>query len=47
MNLRLLLNYARPFRVTLAFCVSLMLLETAVALALPWLGGQFASGVLS
>ena len=47
MNLGVLLGYARPYRVTLAFCISLMLLETAAALAVPWLGGQFASGVLS
>src|SRR5262245_66483970 len=47
MNLGVLLGYARPYRVTLAFCASLMLLETAAALAVPWLGGQFASGVLS
>ena len=47
MNLRVLLGYAWPYRVNLAFCVSLMLLETAAALAVPWLGGQFASGLLS
>ena len=47
MNLGVLLGYAWPYRVTLAFCISLMLLETAAALAVPWLGGQFASGVLS
>jgi ATP-binding cassette subfamily B protein len=47
MNLRVLLGFARPYRVNLAFCVSLMLLETAAALAVPWLGGQFAGGLLS
>jgi ATP-binding cassette subfamily B protein len=47
MNLGVLLGYARPYRMTLAFCVSLMLLQTAAALAVPWLGGQFATGVLS
>jgi ATP-binding cassette, subfamily B, bacterial len=47
MNLGVLLGYAWPYRVTLAFCILLMLLETAAALAVPWLGGRFASGVLS
>jgi len=47
MNLRVLLGYARPYGVSLAFCLLLMLLETAATLAMPWLGGQFASGVLS
>jgi ATP-binding cassette, subfamily B, bacterial len=47
MNLGVLLGYARPYRITLVFCVSSMLLQTAAALAVPWMGGQFASGVLS
>ncbi|MGI9403912.1 MAG: ABC transporter ATP-binding protein, partial [Hyphomicrobium sp.] len=47
MNLRILLGYAAPYRASLAFCGALMLLETAAALAVPWLGGQFAGGVLS
>ena len=47
MNLRVLRGFTRPYRVNLAFCVSLMLLETAAALAVPWLGEQLASGVLS
>jgi ATP-binding cassette subfamily B protein len=47
MNLAVLLSYARPYRVSLAFCLALMLLEAVAALTVPWLGGQFASGVLS
>ena len=47
MNLGVLLGYARPYRVSLIFCLSLMLLGTATALAVPWLGGLFASSVLS
>jgi len=47
MNLRVLLSYARPYWVSLVFCLLLMLLETAATLAMPWLGGKFASGVLS
>ena len=47
MNLRVLLGFAAPYRASLAFCGALMLLETAAALAVPWLGGQFAGGVLS
>ncbi len=47
MNLRLLIGFARPYWVTLAFCSGLMLLETAAALAVPWLGGQFAGRLLT
>ena len=47
MNLRLLLGYAAPYRVRLAFSGGLMLLETGAALAVPWLGGRFASNVLA
>lgn len=47
MNLRILLGYARPYRVSLIFCLVLMLIGTATALSVPWLGGLFASGVLS
>ena len=44
-ELKSLLAFAGPYRGTLAFCVLLMLLESAAALAVPWLGGQLA-GVL-
>ena len=47
MNLRILLSYAAPYRASLAVAGAFMLLETAAALAVPWLGGQFAGGVLS
>ena len=46
MNLSLLLGYATPYRASLALSGLLMLLETGAALAVPWLGGQFAGGVL-
>jgi subfamily B ATP-binding cassette protein MsbA len=45
-DLRFLLGYARPYRATLAFCALLMLAESAMALAVPWLGGQLAGGLL-
>src|SRR4029079_18394308 len=47
MSLRVLLSYAHPYRVSLTFCIFLMLAETLAALAVPWLGGKFASDVLS
>ena len=47
MDLRVLLSYARPYRLSLAFCILLMIVETAAGLAVPWVGGQFAAGVLS
>jgi ATP-binding cassette subfamily B protein len=46
-HLSVLLGYAAPYRASLAFCGLLMLIETGAALAVPWLGGQFAGGVLS
>jgi ATP-binding cassette subfamily B protein len=42
MDLRLILGFAWPWRGTLALCALLMLAETGVALAVPWLAGQFA-----
>lgn len=47
MNLRLLLAYAAPYRNALALSVLLMLMETAVALSVPMLGGRFAHQVLA
>ena len=47
MNVQILLAYAWPYRASLGFCGVLMLAETAAALAVPWLGGQFAGGVLA
>ncbi len=45
-ELKSLLSFAAPYRRTLAFCVALMLLESAAALAIPWLGGQLAGALL-
>ena len=45
-DLRFLLGYARPYRATLALCALLMLAESAMALAVPWLGGRLAGGLL-
>ena len=47
MNLRLLLGYAAPYRVSLALAGILMLIETATVLAIPWLGGRFAGDLLA
>ena len=45
-DLRFLLAHARPYRATLAFCALLMLAESAMALAVPWLGGRLAGSLL-
>jgi ABC-type multidrug transport system fused ATPase/permease subunit len=47
MNLRFLLGYAAPYRAKLALAGLLMLVETGVTLAIPWLGGQFAGNMLA
>ncbi len=44
--LKPLLSFAAPYRGTLAVCIALMLLESAAALAVPWLGGQLAGTLL-
>jgi hypothetical protein len=44
-DLRLALRLARLYRLALALGVAAMLAESALALALPWLGGQFADAV--
>ena len=46
-DLRLLLGYALPYRAALAFCALLMLAESAMALAVPWLGGRLAGSLLA
>ena len=43
---RELLSYAAPYRRALALGCILMLLESAVALAVPWLGGRLAGALL-
>ncbi len=45
-DLRFLLGYAVPYRATLGFCALLMVAESAMALAVPWLGGRLAEGLL-
>jgi ATP-binding cassette, subfamily B, bacterial len=47
MNLRLLFDFAGPYRNSLALSGSLMLAETGAALVIPWLGGRFAQNVLA
>ena len=47
MEFRLILGFARPWRGTLVLCALLMLAETGVALAVPWLAGQFAGQLLT
>jgi ATP-binding cassette, subfamily B, bacterial len=46
MDLRHLIGYAAPYRWPLALAACVMLLEAGAMLALPWLGGQLAAGVL-
>src|SRR5277367_5520513 len=45
-DLASLRDLAAPYRASLALGVLLMLLESAAALAVPWLGGQFAGALL-
>ena len=45
-SLRPLLACAAPYRATLALCGLLMLVESAAALAIPWLGGRLADALL-
>ena len=46
MDMRHLLGYAAPYRWPLALTACFMLLEAVATLAIPWLGGQLASGLL-
>jgi subfamily B ATP-binding cassette protein MsbA len=46
-DFRFLLGYALPYRATLAFCALLMVAESGMALAVPWLGGQLAGSLLA
>jgi ATP-binding cassette, subfamily B, bacterial len=46
-ELKTILTYAAPYRVALAGSALLMLAETGMALAVPWLGGRLAEGMLS
>lgn len=47
MSFRLLRRRLLPYRLPLAICLSLMLLESAMVLVVPWFGGQIASGLVS
>ncbi|MEY8120404.1 ABC transporter ATP-binding protein [Falsihalocynthiibacter sp. BN13B15] len=47
MKLARLINFARPYRKPLAFVSGLMVIETIVALILPWLAGEFAASILA
>ncbi|MFP8781179.1 ABC transporter ATP-binding protein [Hydrogenophaga sp. RWCD_12] len=47
MSLRWILSFAWPWRWTLALCSLLMLAETAVSLAVPWLAGRYAGGLFT
>lgn len=46
MNLTALLSHARPWRGTLLLCALLMLAESGAALAVPWMAGHLAGGLL-
>ena len=46
MNLRVLLGYAAPYRISLSLVCALMVAETGTTLVIPWLGGRFAGGIL-
>lgn len=46
MSLRWILSLARPWRGVLVLCSLLMLAETLVALAIPWLAGRYAGDLL-
>ena len=46
LDIRSLTTYAAPHRAALACALVLMLLESAAALAVPWLGGRLAAGLL-
>ncbi|MBI1284726.1 MAG: ATP-binding cassette domain-containing protein [Thiobacillus sp.] len=45
-DLQFLLGYAAPYRRTLLLGTLIMLAESAMALAVPWLGGRLAQGFL-
>ena len=38
-----LLRHARPYAALLAVAMSLMIADSGLALAMPWLGGQIAA----
>lgn len=46
-NFKTLLGYAAPYRLALLASAAMMLAESALALAVPWLGGKLAQGFLA
>lgn len=46
-NFRTLLGHAAPYRLALLASAAMMLADSALALAIPWLGGQLAQGFLA
>jgi subfamily B ATP-binding cassette protein MsbA len=46
-DFRFMIGYASPYRAALGLSVLLMVAESAMALAVPWLGGQLAAGMLT
>lgn len=46
-ELKTMLGFAAPYRAALALSALLMLTETGMALAVPWLGGRLAEGMLA
>ena len=47
MDLRTMLGYAQPYRVALAASALLMVVESGMALSVPWLAGRLAEGMLA
>ena len=47
MKLSLILGYAAPYRLALGLSATMMVAESGVTLAVPWLGGRVAEGMLS
>ena len=46
-DLQFILGYALPYRAALVICSLLMLVESGLALAVPWLGGRLAGTLLA
>ncbi|MEY8120420.1 ABC transporter ATP-binding protein [Falsihalocynthiibacter sp. BN13B15] len=47
MKLSQLISLARPYQFSLTVVAGFLVVETVVALGVPWLGGKFASGILA
>lgn len=46
-SIHVLIGYAAPYRRTLSVSMAIMVVESAMALAVPWLGGRLAEGFLN